>query len=115
MQETTNDMSNLTNGGAPGLPVKLAELRPWEIVEKFFRTARGKVVDVEHATDEEFQFFVTQHRIPVQDNGIAEWSFDDRVRTINHALRYGVELHFVEQNNSESELFEGDKPASQVG
>ncbi len=49
----------------------------------------------------------------IRDNGIAEWSFDDRVRFVNFALQRGVSLPFVEQNNSDSELFEGPPSASE--
>lgn len=79
-------------------------------------------MSVEHATDAEFQAFVERHKIPVNDAGIAEWSFDDRVRTINFALRKGIvlELFLPEDNsnnspnNSEKELLEADGPASQA-
>jgi hypothetical protein len=59
---------------------------------------------VEHASDSEFQEFVERHKIPVDDAGIVAWSFDDRCRTINFALRRGIVL----------ELFDTDKPASQA-
>jgi len=57
----------------------------------------------------------------VDDDGIAGWSFDDRVRVINFAIKQGRTLNFADENNSnnsvsktEPELFEGDKPASEA-
>jgi hypothetical protein len=77
------------------------------------------------ATDEQFQNFIKGAGVPVDDQGIAEWSFDDRCGIINHALKYGVKLPFVEQNqfvnnsnlnknNSQSELLPRPEPASQA-
>ena len=101
MQENTKDMSSPTNAGASGLP---KALKPWVIAAKFLRTASGKTVDVEHASDSDFQEFVERHKIPVDDAGIAAWSFDDRCRAINFALRKGIVL----------ELFDADETASQA-
>lgn len=121
MQKNTNDTSNRTAGGGAGSPKKKA-LRPWEIAVRLFRSGE-RVVSVEQASDAEFQAFVDRHHIPVDDAGIAEWSFDDRVRAINFALRSGIELELFEPennsnnspNNSFSELFGSDESASQAG
>lgn len=102
MQKSTKDTSIPTNVGASGLPKRLP---PWVIAAKFLRTASGQSVDVEHATDADFQQFVEQHKIPVDDSGIAAWSFDDRCRTINFALRKGIVL----------ELFDSAETASEAG
>lgn len=53
-------------------------------------------IDVEHATDDEFQAWVEWNGLPVQDNGIAEWSFDDRCMIINHVLAQGGILSFLD-------------------
>jgi len=54
----------------------------------------------------------------VDDEGNAAWSFDDRIRVINFALRQGRTLQFAgennsdnSENNSDSELFGDDKSA----
>jgi hypothetical protein len=51
-------------------------------------------------------------RIPVNENGIVEWSLDDRCGVINSALERGYVLPFINVrdekqtvNNSISELF----------
>jgi hypothetical protein len=81
----------------------------------------GQAVSIEQASDPEFQAWIEASGLAdlVDDDGIVEWSFDDRVRIINFALRQGRTLHFVEdleneqnnsnnsENNSESELLEG--------
>lgn len=102
MQENMKDTSSPMQEVASGLPKRL---KPWVIAAKFLATEDGQKVDVEHATDAQFQAFVEQHKIPVDDNGIVAWSFDDRCRTINFALRKGIVL----------ELFDSDKPASEAG
>lgn len=80
---------------------------PWEIAVKFFHTASGKAVDVEHASDAEFQEWISSQGIPVDEDGIPEWTFEDRCGVINHVLQAGKTLRF-------SEVFEGDKPASEA-
>lgn len=75
---------------------------PWEIAVKSFRTEAESIVDVEHATDAEFQQFVVRAGIPIDDSGIAEWSFDDRCGVVNHALKFGVSLPWLTENNSET-------------
>lgn len=72
-------------------------MRPWEIAQKSWRSEGGLLVDVEHATDEEFQAFIESAGIPVDDNGIAEWSFDDRIGVINHAMSHGLALPFIDE------------------
>lgn len=74
------------------------------------------------ATDEQFQRFVTACKLNVDDNEIQEWSFDDRVRLINHGRKFGVDI-FAElraepnENNSANEqktIRQGDnEPASE--
>lgn len=97
------------------------ELKPWEIAAKLLPSESG-LVSVEQASDAEFQAWVVSSGLSdlVDDDGIPEWSFDDRCRLLNFALRKGYALKFVanENNsnnspkNSEKELFEGDASAS---
>ncbi|MFL5628740.1 MAG: hypothetical protein ACJ788_24430 [Ktedonobacteraceae bacterium] len=87
-------------------------------------SASGQLVDVEHASDADFQAWIEKSGLSdlVDDAGIAEWSFDDRVRTINFALRKGIVLELLDTENnsnnssinSNSELFKDDNPASQA-
>lgn len=84
-------------------------MRPWDVAGKWFRTDDGRTVDVEHATDADFQQFVNRMGIPIDDSGIAEWSFDDRWGVIRYALKHGFTLDFVEpkrtKNNSANNSF----------
>jgi hypothetical protein len=99
-------------------------LKPWEIAVKLLPSANGQTVSVERATDAEFQAWITASGLSdlIDDDGIAEWSFDDRVRVINFVLRKGRLVPFVEgennsnnsPNNSDSELFEMDNTASEA-
>lgn len=56
------------------------------------------------ATDEQFEAFIKQVGIPVRagDEG-QRWSFDNRCRAINYALKYMLHLPFVGPNNSDIE------------
>jgi hypothetical protein len=80
-------------------------LRPWQIAVKLLPSKKGPPVSVETASDEDFQRFITSAGVPIDDSGIAEWSFDDRVGVIRHAIKHGLTLPFVEpkKNSSESE------------
>lgn len=75
------------------------------------------------ATDEQFEAFRVAVGIPVDEKEEGKkWSWDNRIRAINHALKYRLKLPFVEENsvpvpnknNSPSELFKGDKPSSEA-
>lgn len=116
-----SDTSKPGSGAASGSQRK--GLKPWEVAVKLFRTGDGRVVDIEHASDAEFQAWIVSQGIPVDDDGIPEWAFEDRYGVINHALAQGVDLAFVEEKDigktsgecSESEVFEGGESASQAG
>jgi len=66
------------------------------------------------ATDAQFQRFVQVAGIPVNENGIPEWSFDDRCRVINHALKYGVKLPFVDLTQPTNEVFNAVFPLKEL-
>jgi hypothetical protein len=121
MQETTKGTSKPGNEAASGLQKNVA-LKPWEIAVKLLPLENG-LVDIEHASDAQFQAWIDNTGLSdlVDDEGIAEWSFDDRVRVINFAIKQGRSLQFAgennsdnSENNSDSELFEGDNPASEA-
>jgi hypothetical protein len=95
---------------------KTIRLTPWKIAELLIckRDAQAPV-DVEHATDAEFQSWIEFNGIPVDENGIVGWNFDDRCMVINYVLAQGGTLQFVDgstvpENNSESTA----KPALQA-
>jgi hypothetical protein len=43
--------------------------------------------------------------LPIDDQGIADWSFDDRCGVINYALRQGVKLRFADDEKQFPEQF----------
>lgn len=127
MQKTTSDTSDPGSAGVSGLPKKT--LRPWQIAAKLLPSlADGQPIRIDCASDEDFQAWVVANKLQdlVDDNGIAAWSFDDRIRVINGAIRRGISLQFAgetipedlpirEQSNSKAgivlELFDGPQPA----
>lgn len=63
------------------------------------------MIDVENATDVEFDGWVKRHQIPVDDDKFGDvWEFEDRCGVINYALQIGIKLEFLEgkqfKNNS---------------
>lgn len=131
MQKTTHDTANPGSEDSTGLqttkPARAAiiPLMPWEIAEKLLPIANGQAVSVEFASDAQFQAWIVANGIPVDEDGIPDWSFDDRCGVIMHALSFGVPLAFVDEKNAETipnnsekelseELLETPKPASQA-
>jgi hypothetical protein len=101
MERIMNDISNAANAKSAG---SIPRLRPYEIATLLIAPGGGRTVRVMDATDDEFQMFVLDAGLPVEEDGIAEWSFDDRCGIINHALKHGIKLPFIEnKNNSDSE------------
>jgi hypothetical protein len=71
--------------GTPAMP----QLKPWDIAEiPLFRFRNGKVVDVEHATPEQFEAWRKQNGIPAK--GGVKWNFEMRCKTLNYCRSYGV-------------------------
>jgi hypothetical protein len=89
-------MPNTSNAGnveQNGLPDRL---NPREIAMKLFRSGE-QTVSILNATDEQFEAFRLQVGIPVKEcEEGKKWSFDNRCRAINHALKYGLKLPFIE-------------------
>lgn len=115
-RKTVTSMSSTLehgNGASGGSPM-FKRLRPWEIAVKSWHTDEGRLVDVEHATDAEFQQLIERTPLTVLDQGIAEWSFDDRCGVVNYARKHGVIIPFETENNSEKELFEAAQPAQEA-
>jgi hypothetical protein len=112
------NMSNVGSGVQSGLqhsPQTLERLRPYQIAMRMLPTASVTVME---ASDEQFQALVDAHGILINDE-IAEWSFDDRCRFINHKRKQGVDLFVLPNKNSsetiqDGELFVAPEPAPQV-
>jgi hypothetical protein len=95
MQDTLNH----TSEGSDGLQSTKAEtisLEPWDIAEKCLPIENGQPVSVEFATDAQFQTWIVSQGVPVDEQGIAEWSFDDRCGVIMYAVEHGITLQFHE-------------------
>lgn len=119
----TNDTLSAGSAGNAG-STQLGRLNPREIA---VLVLPGTNVQVMSATDEQFQQLVDASGLKIDANGIAEWSFDDRIRFINYARRRGIDLFASpnknnsepEQkqfgNNSPTELFEGAEVALEAG
>ncbi len=100
MAATTSGTSNPMPAPWRGSPnSKAAKKRPqgpileiWDIaILPICRRADATLVDVEHATDKEFEQFVNCSGIPVIAGEIESWSFDDRCGVIHYALRRGIQ------------------------
>ena len=83
----------------------LMELEPWDIAPLLICQRDGKLVDVEHATDAEFDTWINGHRVPVINGQWGGgWSFSDRCGVINHVRKRGIELKFLDTKSSGPEL-----------
>ena len=71
--------------GTPAMP----QLKPWDLAElPLFRFRNDKVVDVEHATPEQFEAWRKQNGILAK--GGVKWNFEMRCKTLNYCRFYGV-------------------------
>lgn len=93
MSNTNAHMTEVDSGSAPtkqSTPA-MPMLRPWEIAElPLFRFRNQQVVDVEHASDQQFEAWRKQNGIPVEENGVVDWPFELRCKVINHCRFYGA-------------------------
>lgn len=107
---TTSATSEPTIDARPGLQSE--PLEPWDIAVIPICERDGAPITVEFATDEEFQRYIETNGIPVDDEGIAAWSFADRCGVINHARAHGIVLRAIEnsepKNNNEHRESEGE-------
>ena len=100
--------SNLMSEASDGLQNTKAEhtspqLEPWDIAEMLLPIENGQPVSVEYATDTQFQVWIAAQGVPVDEQGIAEWSFDDRCGVIMYAVEHGIALHFAEEAKAAQE------------
>lgn len=133
MTTTTTSGSSVGNEAASGLknttqpteslPPHLQglDLEPWDVAEMLLPTENAQTVSVEYASDAVFEAWIVSQGIPVDNDGITEWTFDDRYGVIIYALFNGLTLHFADKtipsNSSETiqntELFEEPQAALQ--
>lgn len=93
----TNSTSKPTSEAKSGSgATNRIELDPWEIADLLICKRGDQFVSVEFATDPEFDTWVKTNSIPVKENGVNSWTFDDRCRVINHVLGYGGSLEFAD-------------------
>jgi hypothetical protein len=72
----------------------------------------GSPVRILDATDEQFEMFIREVGMPVKAGAEGEkWSFDNRCRAINYALKHRLHLPFVDINNSDTEQKASISPA----
>ena len=94
----TNNTSKPTGEGKIGsanTSLKL-QLDPWDIADLLICQRDEQLISIGDATDAEFEAWVQTNTIPVKENGIVGWSFDDRCRLVNHVLEQGGRLAFVD-------------------
>lgn len=96
-QATTNTLKP-TGGEENGsiATKQFMELDPWEIADLLIYKRGEQLISIEFATDDEFDAWVKTNSIPVKENGISGWTFDDRCRLVNYVLANGVTLEFVD-------------------
>ncbi len=97
----TSDRTNEVNDGLQSTKAETISLEPWDIAEKLLPIANGQRISVELASDAQFQAWIASQGVPVDDAGIAEWSFDDRCGVIMYALSCGIALQFAEAASEE--------------
>lgn len=98
--------SNPTKEGSDGLQSTRAEtttLEPWDIAELCLPIENGQPVSVEYATDAQFQAWIQAQGVSVDENGVTDWSFDDRCGVIMYALERGITLEFAQERKAAQE------------
>jgi hypothetical protein len=121
MQGTSSHGSAVSDG-LQSTKAEAISLEPWDIAVKLLPIENEQPVRIEFATDAQFQAWIVSQGVPVDENGIAEWSFDDRCGVITYALSCGLSLHFAGETLPESipdnadqgsveAVFEDDKAA----
>jgi hypothetical protein len=76
--------------GKSGKKIKLVDMR-----QTWFRTGDGQLANLEEATPEQFDAFITQY-LEVEDVDRSEWSLMLRWRAVNFAVKNGQFLAFCE-------------------
>lgn len=85
----TNALTNEGNAGSPRTTPAMPAMKPWDIAELplFHFLASGQTVDVEHATDAQFEEWRAQMGIPAKPGA---WNFERRCKAINMCRFYGT-------------------------
>ena len=85
---STNARMNEDSAGLQNTKPAMPALKPWDIAElPLFRFLDAQVVDVEHASDEQFEAWRKQNGIPAKPG---KWSFERRCKAINMCRFYGT-------------------------
>ena len=85
---STNARMNEGNAGLQNTTPAMPALKPWDIAElPLFNFQDAQIVDVEHATDEQFEAWRVQNGIPAK---LGTWSFERRCKAINMCRFYGT-------------------------
>lgn len=93
----TNNTARLTSEDRSGSnAMKPLELDPWDIADLLICKRGEQLISIEFATDTEFDAWVRTNSVPVRENGVNFWTFDDRCRLINHVLAHGGSLEFAD-------------------
>lgn len=91
---STNARTNEDSAGLQSMTPAMPALKPWDIAElPLFNFPDAQTVDVEHASDEQFEAWRAQNGIPAK---LGAWSFERRCKAINMCRFYGTwdQLHF---------------------
>lgn len=78
--------------------VRLVEMR-----ERYFRTADGRVVNLEEASAADFDAFIAQYLDLDEDVDRAEWPLMLRWRAVNFSVKNGQFLEFVDPPEKRNE------------
>ena len=83
----TNALTNEVNAGSlPAMP-QMAAMKPWDIAElPLYHSPNGQMVDVEHATDAQFDTWRIANGIPAKPGA---WNFERRCKALNMCRFYG--------------------------
>jgi hypothetical protein len=85
----TSEHTSAVRNGLPNITPALPAMKPWDIADiPLFRFRNGQVVDVEHATPEQFEAWRKQNGIPAKEG--VKWNFEMRCKTLNYCRFYGV-------------------------
>lgn len=86
MNSTSARMSE-ASAGSLGITPALPALKPWEVCHlPLICFPGGRVVDAEHASDEQFEAWRIANGIPAKPGA---WSFERRCKAINQCRFYG--------------------------
>ena len=101
----TKDAGTVPKSGSPTTASPRQELQqhlpPWMLAPLLLsHLENGQPVSVSEASDATFDAWIAAQGVPVDDAGIPDWSFDDRLDVIVYALDNGLTLTFSDEDGS---------------